>query len=49
MVKCQSMMTHVGNPELDYECIIYTGIFKDSIDISLIKAIELDGVYYDLN
>lgn len=49
MVKCQSMMTHVGNPALDYDCIIYTGIFKDSIDISLIKAIELDGVYYDLN
>lgn len=38
----------VLNSEVDYDYIIYTGAFKESVDISLIDGIELDGVYYPL-
>lgn len=48
MGQCGYTLTHVSNPEVGYDCAIYTGAFKESVDISLIDGIELDGVYYPL-
>lgn len=42
------MLTAVSNPEVGYDCAIYTGSFAESVDISLIDGIRLDGVYYPL-
>lgn len=41
-------LTSVSNPEIDYEVSICAESFDESIDISLVDGIELDGVYYDL-
>lgn len=42
------MLTDVSNPDVGYGCAVYMGAFKESVDISLIDGIELDGVYYPL-
>lgn len=41
-------MTHVSNPDVEYDIVIYTGAFAEPLDISLIAGFELDGVYYPL-
>ena len=48
MGQCGYTLTHVSNPDVGYDCAIYTGAFKESVDISLIDGIELDGFYYPL-
>lgn len=41
-------MTHVSNPNVEYDIVIYTCAFAEPLDISLIAGFELDGVYYPL-
>lgn len=43
-----AMLACVSNPEIDYDCSIYSSAFRDYMDLSIIDGIELDGVYYPL-
>lgn len=49
VLKVTSMLTHVSNPEVEHDIIIYTSAFEEPMDISLISGVELDGIYYPIN
>ncbi len=49
MLNSTAMLTHVSNPEVEHDIIIYTSAFEEPIDLELIDGIELDGVYYPID
>lgn len=48
IVENQGASCLVGDPELDYDYIIYSASFIDYMDVEQIAAIELDGVIYPI-